>query len=261
MPELFGVVGDDEAMVFDQQLEIFRSQASLQQKHFGRRRRMFSDLVLSIEVQHGEHGLVRVFFPRPAVCLYLSEQQKQAVHQRLDFTAADSQVLREFLRMHRSITDEVAYKKQLANQRLLGTFLRVTTNENFQVFPWVLAMAINFVLVISISRSGSEGLGPYEFDPPAFERGVYGLGAVLLAANLAEVLSTLALQAPILWTALDRRVAGERLREERSGPVRARATSASSRQRSRRRCASLRSSSPCPSFAPRAKWAASGRSF
>jgi hypothetical protein len=222
MPELFGVVGDDEAMVFDQQLEIFRSQAVLQQKNFGRRRRMFSDLVLSIEVQHGEHGLVRVFFPRPAVCLYLSEQQKQAVHQRLDFTAADSQVLREFLRMHRSITDEVAYKKQLANQRLLGTFLRVTTNENFQVFPWVLAMAINFVLVISISRSGSEGLGPYEFDPPAFERGVYGLGAVLLAANLAEVLSTLALQAPILWTALDRRVADERLREERSGSVRAR---------------------------------------
>ena len=221
LPKLFGTVGD-EAMVFEQHMETIRSLQVLQTKKFGRQRRMFSDLVLSIEVQDGEHGLVRVFFPRPAVCLYLSDQQKQAVYDRLDFTAADSQVLREFLRRFRSITDEISYKKRLANKPLLGMFLRFTTNENYEVFPWFIAMSINFMLAISISHTGSDGLGPYEFDPPSFERGVFGLGTLLLAANLAEVISTLALQAPILWTALYRRVGDEWLREDRLGPVSAR---------------------------------------
>ena len=220
-PDLFGSMGD-EAMIFEQQLEKIRSLQMLQTKKFGRQRRMFSDLVLSIEVQDSDHGLVRVFFPRPAVCLFLSEQQKQTVYERLDFTAADSQVLREFLRMFRSITDEIAYKKRLANKPLLGMFLRVTTNESYEVFPWFLAMSINFMLAISISHTGSDGLGPYEFDPPSFERGVFGLGTLLLAANLAEVISTLALQAPILWAGMYRRIGDEWLREDRLGPVPAR---------------------------------------
>jgi hypothetical protein len=194
------------------------------------RRRLFTDAVLSIEVQFGaEHGLVKVFFPRPAVCGFLTEQQQQTAHERLDYTLDDAQVLRDFFRLTEGITDEIQHRRRLAGSGeafFVGTFLKVTTNESFEVVPWVLAMCLNFMLIISVRRPPdqfrSQGDSSFYFEPASFQAGVHGLGRALLIANLAMVLSTVALQAPLLWVSLERRAVDAASREVRLGPVRRR---------------------------------------
>lgn len=56
------------------------------------RRDMFGDMSLSIEVQYDNHGLVRVFFPKPAICNLLSDAQKDLTHERIDYTVDETQV-------------------------------------------------------------------------------------------------------------------------------------------------------------------------
>jgi hypothetical protein len=56
------------------------------------RRDMFGDMSLSIEVQYAEHGLVRVFFPKPAICNLLSDAQKAITLERIDYTVDEAQV-------------------------------------------------------------------------------------------------------------------------------------------------------------------------
>jgi hypothetical protein len=183
--------------------------------------------VLSIEVQFGpEHGLVQVFFPRPAVVAFLTEQQQLDTHEKLDYTLDDAQVLREFFRLSDSITDEIRHRRRLAETSFCGTFLNVTTNESFEVVPWVISMAINFILMVAVRRHPDElpnsngGDSSFYFHPPGFENGVYVLGLVLLVTNFASLVSTVALQAPLLWAALEHRAIDALSRELRLGPVR-----------------------------------------
>eukprot|EP00613_Pedinella_sp_CCMP2098_P038450 CAMPEP_0171805808 /NCGR_PEP_ID=MMETSP0991-20121206/74941_1 /TAXON_ID=483369 /ORGANISM="non described non described, Strain CCMP2098" /LENGTH=221 /DNA_ID=CAMNT_0012418471 /DNA_START=111 /DNA_END=774 /DNA_ORIENTATION=+ len=85
------------------------------------------DSVLSIEVQfRPEHGLVKVFFPRPAVCGFLTEQQQTFAREKLDFTLDEAQVLREFFRLTDGITDEIRHRCYLAEMSFVGAFLKVT---------------------------------------------------------------------------------------------------------------------------------------
>jgi hypothetical protein len=183
------------------------------------RRHHFTDSVLSIEVQFGpEHGLVQVFFPRPAVVAFLTEQQQLDTHETLDYTLDDAQVLRDFFRQRHGITNEIRHRRRLAEIYFVGTFLKVTTNSAFEVVAWVLSMVINFMVLIAVRRNKADSR--FHFEPPEIKHGVVGMGALLLLVNLAILVSTVALQAPLLWAALKRRATDASSRELRLGPVR-----------------------------------------
>ena len=221
-------IGMTEQEVFDDdlaQFAVFRWKRF--GKRFGRRRKMATNNVLSIEVQFEHHGLIRVFFPRPAVLHYLSPQQMQSVHERMDYTADEGQVLRSFFTFANALTDEIEFKQQLAKSgRIFGRFLKLTTNESFEMVPWALAMAINFLMLAGVRRRHPP-LDPnkanWEFYPPSSRVAVTVLGVLLLTANLSAVGSTVALQAPVRWAAAVRRAHEHHAKEDYNGDAAAHA--------------------------------------
>eukprot|EP00615_Pteridomonas_danica_P005209 CAMPEP_0114330600 /NCGR_PEP_ID=MMETSP0101-20121206/1867_1 /TAXON_ID=38822 ORGANISM="Pteridomonas danica, Strain PT" /NCGR_SAMPLE_ID=MMETSP0101 /ASSEMBLY_ACC=CAM_ASM_000211 /LENGTH=256 /DNA_ID=CAMNT_0001460681 /DNA_START=1703 /DNA_END=2470 /DNA_ORIENTATION=+ len=100
-----------------------------------RRRDVFGDRSLSIEVQFGEYGLVRVFFPKPALCSLLSPSQKEKLYESLDYTLDDAQILREYFRLCEDFTDHLQSKQSISGNNALVRF-RFAHYEVVESLPW-----------------------------------------------------------------------------------------------------------------------------
>jgi hypothetical protein len=135
------------------------------------RRDMFGDMSLSIEVNFAEYGLVRVFFPKPAICNFLSDEQKDRMHELLDYTVDDAQILRDFFRLTERLTDELRSKRVIAGDSMIGK-LRFANNELIESMPWWLAIVINFIIIISVRRNAADEI---HFEPESFRLGTFSL--------------------------------------------------------------------------------------
>ena len=86
--------------------------------------------------------LVQVFFPRPAVCHYLTDEQKLLLHESLDYSLDGPQLLRDFFvrtvpnfaskdaTATVPLQDELEWKYKLA---MMGPIIASITDERFQV--------------------------------------------------------------------------------------------------------------------------------
>jgi len=141
-----------------------------------RHRAYFEDHVCTIEIQWGDK-LVRTCFPRPQVCGFLTDESKQAAHERLDYTVEDGQLIRDFFAMATDLTDEMEHKMKLAG----NYFLRVTTHDYFEILPYIAALVINFLMLISMHKSVDDTQIP-TFKPAGFKDAIFVLGVIQLVS-------------------------------------------------------------------------------
>jgi hypothetical protein len=165
---------------------------------------LFEDSCLSIEVAFNGQ-LVETFFPRPAICTSLSEEQKLLLHESLDYSLDGPQLLRQFfirtiphfaskdITANVPLLDELEWKFQLAKSGRIAQFV---VNDRFQIAPWVVALVINMIIVLSIKRAGPKN--EIEVHPPHYESVIFGLGWMQLGLNAAVAASNACFNSPLL---------------------------------------------------------------
>lgn len=174
---------------------------------------------VAVQIFRGGH-IVQVYFPRPAVCKRLSEDMKDRFHETMDYTADENQIIHKFFDSMSWLMDEMHYKQKLSE---FAAVFRLATQRQYEIIPWMIALLINFCMLLTVRRESTTSGGTrVVYEPASFETFIAALGVLLLISNLVIFGANLLLHVPLAYSKVHRHHELEVELEARFGSVRPR---------------------------------------
>lgn len=158
--------------------------------------KVFSDFekrLRSVEISWGSLGLFKFQFILPNECQYLTEETKKNIIQDLDF--GDDERVKALIHKTNSIHDDVSHKKMLENVAILNLLMKFQDELDYATA--ILAVFINFVLIISLRKGFNDGKANPVYEPRLYRDLVQVFVVIQLVVLLYKLLQTSILTLPL----------------------------------------------------------------